>query len=307
MSTLNANESLLQAEHASTSDLTPAPLSGPANAVTFQTKQVAPPSRVYMQRDDQFFFKCISSSAGEIVTVRYRILMPDGHIAINEQDIALPNAYSPNVIPPFFQGAEGFLLSMGFFCNISNKRGQCFVRAGIARAATTLAGTSELLFADYISSQQPGGWPEGRVLDSTEGPGNLKVISVGNPAAGADISLQAPSNVRWKLRGFDATLTTAVAVANRNARLLLVDNALGEIRRVPSPADQAASLVVVYSLSGTSVAGSTAAAANTWALDDGMQVAGILGGFVRTSTANIQAADQWSGITVTVEEWMLGM
>lgn len=306
MTIQNPNTTLLQAAKGTPSDATPAPLAGPSSSVKFSETGVQPPSRVYVQRDDQFAISCMSSQAGETVIVRYRILLPNGAMSTNEQRIVLPTAYVANSFTNYFAAAEGWLLSVAATCLLANKRGQTFVRVGLGRNAPAFTNIIETLFADYVGSFQFIGWPEGRVSDPTESTGAFRRIAVGNPAAGLDWSLIQPQNVRWVLRGVTAVLTTAVAVANRNARLRIQADVTAINRLLPSPADQAASLAITYGTAAGFQAGSAAAAANTWGMDVPVMLdngAGQIGSL----TANIQAADQWSNIIVTLEEWLVGI
>ncbi len=131
---------------------------------------------------------------------------------------------------------------MGFSCQSALKRGVTFVRAGIARKSITLSQVSEVLIADYISSTQPIGWPEGQLWDCTDRTGNLRLINIANPAAGVDWTVTIPINTRWNLRHVFATLTTSAAAANRNPRLQVTAGGAAVFRSIQSLADQLASL-----------------------------------------------------------------
>lgn len=299
---MNPNQTLLQGAHQSPSDQTPAPLSGPANTVKFKLTGVDPPSRVYIGRDDQLLINTMSALAGEIVIVNYRIMLPDGTISTNQQRILLPTAYNIPVAPPFFSASEGFLLSVGAYCLSATFRGQTFVRIGIVRAGQSLQNTAEMLLADYVTTNTPIGWPDGRIISSSEGPGNLKTTTVANPGAGLDWTYTGNANTRWKVRHINAQLVTSAAVANRNPRLLFFDSITGRLKLVPSTNDQAASLTEDYSIGPANVAGTVAALANVWSVgtEDVMRDTSQ----IQSSTANIQAADQWQNIHVLVEEWL---
>jgi len=92
-------------------------------------------------------------------------------------------------------------------------------------------------------------------------------------------------------------LVTAVAAANRRARLTVSDG-VSVYQTLPGPADQAASLTWLY----------------TWAprvnnaSDSTVQLVGVpvlyleAGAILSTSTLNVQAADQWGALTASVVE-----
>lgn len=119
--------------------------------------------------------------------------------------------------------------------------------------------------------------------------------TVANPAAGADFSFTLTGGAI--LESVTATLTTAVAVANRSPALKIVNNvATVVVRGIQTPAVQAASLTVDY----------------TWMVGAGAAIVGAnqvvlplpslfvtAGTWTFSSLTNlIQAADQWSNIAV---------
>lgn len=300
------NTTLLQASKGTPSDQTPAPLAGPAQSVSFALQNVAPPSDVYITRDDQLFISAMSALAAETVTVRYRILDPTGKISVNQQVINFPTAYNNNTNQIFFAMEEGFLLSLGVISSLAQKRGQTFVRVGIGRGQFGLANIVHVLVADYVSSGQPIAWPGTGVFDTTDRNGALRRIQPGNPAAGADWTLVSPANVRWVVRGVTALLTTAVAVANRNPRLFWTSDVTNVNEQlIPVATDQTASLAITYSVGSSPITTTAAGATSLWAAMTPIMIENT--GRIGTNTANIQAADQWSNIVVDVEEWLLGI
>lgn len=129
---------------------------------------------------------------------------------------------------------------------------------------------------------------------------HFRTVRVTSLVAGTDWEV-APGGQRWwRVISFAATLTTSAAVPVRRPRF----EALAGERvwvRLPVAADQAASLTVVYT-------GHTAV--TRAGIVDGTQVvelpsAGLLvapGDRFRVITAAIDAGDQWSAITLRVEE-----
>lgn len=298
---MNPNQTILQGVHQSTSDKTPAPLAGPANAITFALDRTPPPSIVYIGRDDQLFLICMSSQANEIVTANIRLLLPNGVIVPTQVKVPLPTAYTQ--VTQLIPLAEGYLLTAGMAASLASVRGQTFARLAIVRAGSQLQTVYEVLCADYINSSAPLGFPFGRVIDPLEGPGNLRRISVTTPGAGADWSQAVPTGARWRLAHLRALLTTAVAAGARNPHLQGVDGAV-IFESIPSPADQAASLAVEYTISDAFLAGSAAAASNVWSVDQPFML--DAGWTLRVLTANIQGADQWTAVVIVVEEWLRG-
>lgn len=132
-----------------------------------------------------------------------------------------------------------------------------------------------------------------------------RIIRLGDPAAGADWSLEPGGQRWWRVTSFVATLVTSAVVANRRVRF---EARSGERTwlRAPTAADQAATLTVVYT-------GHTACTAR--GIVDGTQVVelpsrGVLvrpGDTFRPVTAAIDVADRWSAVSIMCEEVVSGL
>lgn len=295
------------------------------NIVTFQLDRAAPPSNVYIQRDDVLILEVASTFQPITVTLFGRMLLapyqrggqPDGPpvVDINEQP------QSSNLIEPIlgqlvYTGgvgvtqqlkiplSEGYLLSVSAFDSANSQRGATFVRAFLARGASTpLAPQSVFpLFADYTTQNAPIGWPNGRIVYPTEGPGDLFYQTVGQPAAGTDWLFTLPLNVRFRLRSLAATLTTSAAVANRIPRIQLKNiSALiyyqGAVNQVIA-ASTAAKVSAQMGQVGT--------ATDVTTVNIGLSGDVVLesGDSVVMNTLNLQGADQWSSIVLQFEQWL---
>jgi len=124
-----------------------------------------------------------------------------------------------------------------------------------------------------------------------------RVIAGPAPAAGADWSVTVPAGKVWRLVSVQATLTTAVAVANRSPRLIVGDGD-ATFLTIPPVAVQAASLAGVFDWLEHG-------SAYTTAPDQVLSLPALVleaGWTVGTSTTAIQAADQWSAQQLLVLE-----
>lgn len=120
-----------------------------------------------------------------------------------------------------------------------------------------------------------------------------------NPAAGADFIIPVPGNEDWRLLSVRATLTTSAAVANRLPTLVLDDQTnIGA--QVAGVFAHVASTVAAVDFVAENGFASTAIIATTVTI--GIPKWVVPGGYrIRSLTGNIQAADQWSGISYMVE------
>lgn len=276
------------------------------NLVTFHSTDVGPPSQVYIGLNDQLqvtLYQGSSLSGGFtnlILDLRY--LLPDGQLQIQEESMPVSGQGNPTLFS--FKMAESFLLSVTARIPLNTPtRGQVFILLSLIRVISPTQNLTLTLARGYVSQASPVCWPAIPGDNPASRPGSLLLQGLGNPAAGADWSITVPINVRWRLMAAHATLTTAVAVANRGVGLVFgltpafIFNAMAQ-------AVQAASLVWAYSwgsgvTSYTTAAGPvtpnmiTAYPADLW-LSPGQKIA--------SATQNIQAADQWSNIVLMFEE-----
>lgn len=126
-----------------------------------------------------------------------------------------------------------------------------------------------------------------------------KTISTADPGAGAEISHTVPAGVSWRLIGVLASLVTSAVVANRLARLVINDGT-DDVLSFPAPAVHAASLTNQYQWAPVGVGASVTTA----------QLAPIpgeiilrAGDVIKTSTALIDAGDNWGVARIVVMEW----
>ena len=131
-----------------------------------------------------------------------------------------------------------------------------------------------------------------------------RVVTPAAPSAGADWSLTVPGGVRWRVRSIVAKLTTAVAVANRVPALLLSDGT-SVFMASAATYNQAASKTLNYAWYPDAQS-PPAATAGAWLGLPFPDVWLETGYVIASSTANMQAADQWSAIALAVEEMRTG-
>ncbi len=132
--------------------------------------------------------------------------------------------------------------------------------------------------------------------------GRLRTILLTTPAAGAEFTQTVPTGKIWRIRMVRGTLTTAVAVATRIVALLFNDGT--NIYAIfPVNTTQAASLTRNYNFAPGAANESTQQAVGLEITQSIPNLDLLAGYFFRSSTFNLQAADQWSGIIVAIEEF----
>ncbi|HKN24333.1 MAG TPA: hypothetical protein VJX72_05745, partial [Candidatus Acidoferrum sp.] len=149
------------------------------------------------------------------------------------------------------------------------------------------------------------GYPNGRILSPTEGPGFLIAYTPSNPGAGADLTYAVPTNTRWRIQSFGGNFIASAAVANRYIKIGFNSSVgylwLGEALIAVTASQN----ILLYA---AAIQPYTAAEASRFfiPLPPGiflLQSAG-LAMTVSTLTGSIQAGDTWSGFSLLVEEWL---
>lgn len=295
------------------------------NIVTFGFEKISPPSLVYIQRDDVLLIQVGLGTTADNVVLNTRILLPfqpnagqpdqpqggvvptdprlGGSTIIFGQQILNAGA-APGVTLFTIPLMEGYLLSVSATAASLIQRGQVFVRGWLVRGGTLLnaRGVGLPLFADYTTTFHPVGWPYGRNVFETEGPGQLFTATVTNPAAGADWSYVQANNSRGRVQSFAATLTTSATVASRIVRVQVTDSGAAVQWQGVAQANIPASTTAVVAGGPGQFTSTTDPTTQNVPLP-GLVMLGAQW-TIRVSTLNLQAGDQWSLIKFGIEQWL---
>src|SRR5271157_221803 len=199
---------------------------------------------------------------------------------------------------------EGYLLSVAASATNGGTRGLTFARCWLQQRSVTATGlpAAKVLFADYPTPYAPIGWPDGRVLYPTEGPGNIVEVVIGNPSAGMDWVYLFNAQTRARISSVGAKLATSATASNRIPRIQILSTASTIVWSAAVQQAQAASLTGQFSAGPAQVQ----SVVDTTTLVASLPSPCILapGETLRVSTLNIQAGDQWSNIVIVAEEWL---
>lgn len=270
--------------------------------VYYKRHRVPPPFQFYVEVDDFILLRSVSPTAATTVTLTIRFMTPDGDL----QAMQFQNT-SPINVTTFttqtIKGVEGWILSATVDAP-GTQRGQCFVSVEISRGG----GSADVALGAVILQGYPSfvgalGYPGSLVVAPTDGRGLLRMISIGNPPAGAEFSTAVPAGRQWILRAVRMQLQTAVAVANRDPSLFVDDGAGNIMAQSVDPTVIAASLTVALSWgAGFAVQAGTVVHSLPWLFECRL----LPGWTIQTSTNAIQGADQYSLIRLMVEEFVNG-
>lgn len=297
------------------------------NVVSFGFQGVEPPSQQYVQRDDVLIVTGNTSLAGgDVLTIIARLLLPVAQLPAqpSSQDnpaTSLPVAVGPGTIQTITSTlalpssgvtvsqkiplAEGYLLALSVTSTAATA-GQSFTTALLARASDGLAfpPAAQVLLADYPTAGQASAWPGVFVKQSAANAGATSSVHITSPGPGAEWSFTFGPAARTRLHAASFVMTSSASAATRMVRLLIKDSS-GNILSLLAPnASFTGSQIANYTYGlGCVALHSTIVVGNTTDLMP-LPVMDMLPNWtVGTLTNNLDAGDQWSGITLTLETW----
>lgn len=269
--------------------------------VSFRTQNILPPGAEYVSADDvlalQWFLPFFLSTGN--LTLTLRLLSPQGTVVMSVYTVNMATApANPLIIQP----SEGFLLSATVISDVV-ARGQTFVRLAIIRGAGGLTGgQGQILLQGYPTAIGWLAYPNTPLSNPQDGQGMLTVAGITNPAAGADWTITVFSGGVWKLLQAQGTLTTSAVVAVRFPTLVITPPTMLPIAQFASatlPASSSDAFIWAVGKQNSTVANVVI----TTMLPDMLLVPNTV---IKVQTANIQAADQWSSITLVFEHFIAG-
>ena len=187
------------------------------------------------------------------------------------------------------------------------QRGMCYAQVWMTNDPQS-SGAISLLAQGYIYIGSPlilGVYVE---PGPASGHGNVRTISLGNPAAGAEyVTIGVPTGTLWKVRTFQGTLVAAAVAVNRKPVLSYDDGTNVFLRSSPggvATTGQTVQFSGGIGQSPTDVNDTASLAGDTisWGLPDCVIVAG---GDISFLTLNIQGTDDWGAGFLEIEEWVM--
>lgn len=281
----------------------PAEVKSTPPLISFLTKDVQPPSPLYIQRDDAILIRSTAAAASLTAVVRARMLEPNGHIKETEVQIVT----SPTIglsVNTLITLEEGFLLSITAIpTGILTIPGLFNISAFVVRGQNSLQEVVQTLFAGYLSAEVCVGWPSTPPRHPQEGPGQPINNTVGNPAAGSDWSLAMANGIAMRLMCGFFRLVTSAAAGNRTVDIIVTDG-VNTIVRIPSNLLIPASTTQLYSIAPGAQLFNVAGQPVVLPFPTGLRFPPIW--TIGTLTTGILAGDQFSQIAMGIERNVFG-
>ena len=279
-----------------------APILTKPPAIQYATQNVPPPAPLYVDTNDAILLQGLSSVAGVQVTLLARLLLPDGKIVPIQQTLSpTSNRTNTSVTIPL---QEGFLLGLTVSSSGAGiTRGQCFVRAILARGIASSNLLTQVLLSAYVDGIDFPTWPPGIYEAIRSGQGAIRSITGSTPAAGAEITEVVPTPATWRIMLITYQLTTSAAVASRDSQLIF-DDGSHILMQMSTGQFQTATNTLRYSWSPYGGAVGNVNPLIFFPIPPGIFLNSTMRW--RTNTNNIQAGDQYTAPQYLVEEWLGG-
>lgn len=266
----------------------------------FKSCDVDPPSVVFLGLTDKLWVRICPLVFGAKVLLNGRLLRADGTVVGIKEVVPIANAGQATDF--LFDVAEGFLLDLSIVNNNGGNPalGSVYAIAGIARGNAGGFDIVATLMAGQLTQAAPLSWPFSVPVRPTDGQGFVRSVQVGNPAAGAEWSFSVPNFSRARVRSVFFTLQTAAAVATRIVTLV-VDDGANIVGQFAANVTQIASLTETYTASAAPFVTTSLGTSEYIPLPPDLL---LEQGFrIRTVTTAIQGADQYSTISLLIEQW----
>lgn len=196
---------------------------------------------------------------------------------------------------------EGWVLSLAVRVTSGTPQvGQVYAQVRVQRGQGTGAINMGTLVQGYVTESDDLSWPGSVVMPSVAGPGAIIRFPISNPGVGTDFSIAPPARIRWRLLAVNFTLA-AVGAANREACLSISDG-VGTVAFIPSGVTQIAAETRIYSFFQAAPRGAGTQSPNVIAPLPFLLLNSSWA--INSSVVGIQAGDQLSNISATVEEWI---
>jgi hypothetical protein len=260
-----------------------------------------PATALYVEVDDQIAVRVFAPSTAVTVQVSLRLQSTNGDIIPSFTQFAAPAAGS-TVLQRVITGVEGFLLSASV-ATPGSPAGQVYVTLELIRGGGgTDATLGQIFLAGYPGSATRIGFPQSPVRAAADGRGWTTLFQVGNPAAGANFTLNIPTGEQWVLRSLRCILTTSAVVGQRVPALTLQTGAGAIMVHSPSNVNQTATNVFSYTwfAGAAGIANVGNAVICAWPIELRMQS----GWQLQTITALLDVGDQYSSINLCVERFI---
>lgn len=256
---------------------------------------------LYLGPDDHLRLRSIGSASNVRLELTGRFL---------DEGAKAPNVFGASHVPNSDRTVATTLVPMGvgWLLNAMVRvtsgtpaAGQAFVLLEVIRGLSGGVTPIACLIQGSLTGNTPRAWPGSALASGLEESAALRSITGTDPGAGAECSDTVPTSARWRLHSWRTSLVTDATAANRTVTLI-IDDGTTELFRQDASAAQTAGLTRTYQAYNTGVAADLVG--TTFRLPMPFPILLPAAARIRTSTANLQAGDNFGAPQLLVEEYL---
>lgn len=263
---------------------------------------VLAPDGIYVTGEEYLLVTSRASIASVVVAVSGRTIDERGR-PIPFADRHLANSDRTEATSLIRLGCGWLTDATAIVTGAAPQIGQAFIRVDLVRGEGAGRVVLSTLLQGALNAGHRLAWPGSFLTSTIAGPGAMRSVAGGDPAAGQEIFEAVPTGARWRVQAMRFALVTDASAANREVAIAF-DDGVTTYAESDSGVNQAASLTRQYTGSRTSVRGAAATATHILiAIPDLVLPAGHR---IKTTTANLQAGDNFGAPQLLVEEWIEG-
>lgn len=265
-------------------------------------RPVLEPGALFVDGNYALRLNAWSSVAGVTVALRSRFLRSaDGQLVNSADQLALPTGVV--LTTKDLQLSAGFPLNVEvFILSGAVVFGQCFVQVQIVGGQGGASLPLATVLQGYVSSTQALSWPGSPIQNSLDGAGLILSIASGAPGAGVDHLTFVPARVRWQLISAQSTFQASGAAANRSVSFGYTDGTNPLARTPFGSFVTAGQLLNLFWMAGLGAQVASPDLIVALPLPTNALLLATYG--LVTTTGNIQAADAWGQLQLSVRQWI---
>lgn len=261
------------------------------------------PTALYVTGEEYLLITSLASLSSVALTISGRMLDVNGFVVpFSDQHVANSDRTAATSV---IRIGEGWLTDVtAIVTGASPQIAQAFVRVDVARGDGSPRNILATLLQGNLNAAQRLAWPGTPIMSTLIAPGALRSITGTDPAANTEVSEAVPTGARWRLHHFLVTLVTDANVASRQTTLI-IDDGTNTFYRAQASATQPAGTTRNYVVYPAGIAPATNSPDLILPTTPGLLLPA--GARLRTSTALIQAGDNYGAPQLLVEEWLEGV
>lgn len=263
---------------------------------------IASPFQFLFTGEDHLQVVIANAKAGVVVQLSGRFL---------ETGTPTPQDFSPTFTPTADRVANVFTVGMGngFLLNLSAivlsgspLIGQTYVMVRIIRGLTGATAMLGALLGGYITAQQPLAYPGSVIESSTAGEPAARTIVGTAPAAGAEVLETVPAGARWELMTVRQQFITSAVAISRTPNFLFKDPTNRLYRTVNTTVLNSNITAEWFLAQNLPVQSDVPSSIFTLPIPQPTRL--LTGQTWGTTTAGLQAGDQYAAPVYAVREWL---